>query len=72
MVSLSALFETLPVPIEAQIAAVSREISMRERCYPKWVSEHRMLQSKADHEIAAMRAVLTTLKSLKENANAGA
>ena len=65
---MSALFETLPIPLEAQIACVEREIAMRLSAYPRFVQEHRMRQAKADHEIAAMRAVLTTLKSIKENA----
>jgi hypothetical protein len=47
-----------------QIACVEREIRMRERVYPGWVSGGRMSQAKADHEIAAMKAVLTTLQSI--------
>ena len=48
-----------------QIACVKREIAMRERVYPKWVSAQKMRQSEADHEIAAMKAVLGTLMELK-------
>jgi hypothetical protein len=51
--------------IDQQIAAVMREIAMRERCYPKWVLEKRMLQTKSDSELGAMRAVLSTLITLK-------
>jgi hypothetical protein len=50
------------VRLEQQIACVLREIAMRERVYPNWVRSGRMKQDKADHEIAAMRAVLETLK----------
>lgn len=63
--------ELLVVTLEQQIASVQREVRLREENYPKFVAEHRMRQDKADHEIAAMRAVLTTLKSIKENANVG-
>lgn len=56
--------------LEQQIACLARELRMREACYPKWVKERRMLQSKADHELGAMRAALTTLQSIKENPNA--
>jgi hypothetical protein len=52
--------------LEQQIACVLREIDMRLRTYPRWVKERRMLQSKADHELAAMRAVLTTLQGLQQ------
>ena len=51
--------------LDQQIECVSREIGMRQRVYPGWVKAGRMSQTKADHEIAAMQAVLTTLQSLK-------
>lgn len=37
---------------------------MRERVYPNWIERKRMTQAKADHEIAAMRAVLETLEKI--------
>jgi hypothetical protein len=52
--------------IADQIACVRREIGMRERVYPKWVAGGRMKQDAADRELAAMRAVLATLQSLKQ------
>ncbi|HSW83494.1 MAG TPA: hypothetical protein VLH12_08470 [Usitatibacter sp.] len=67
---MSALFETLPIPLEAQIRSVEREIGLRLSAYPRFVAEHRMTQVKADHEIAAMRAVLRTLQSIKESGSA--
>ena len=51
--------------LDEQIAAVEREIRYREWVYPKWVEKKRMKQEKAEHELAAMRAVLETLKGLK-------
>lgn len=62
---MSALPFDTPIPLEAQIAEVQREIAMRERCYAKWVSERRMLQKHADKYLDSMRAVLQTLESLK-------
>lgn len=59
---MSGLF---PVSIEEQIAEVEREISLREHVYPRWVGERRMQQAKADKCLAAMRAALVTLKSVK-------
>lgn len=53
-----------PISIEQQIAAVQREIRMRERVYPRRVSDRKMTQQLADRELAAMRAVLATLEAL--------
>lgn len=53
--------------LEQQIACLKREIAMREACYPKWVASKKLLQSKADHELGAMKAALRTLISLQEN-----
>jgi len=50
-----------PVPIEAQIACVQREIRMREHVYPRRVAEQKMTQALADRELSTMRAVLATL-----------
>lgn len=40
---------------------------MRERCYPKWISERRMLQKHANKYLDAMRAVLKSLQTIKAN-----
>lgn len=53
--------------IDDQIKAVEREIGMRLRVYPAWVGKGKMKQEAADHEIAAMRAVLETLKEVKRD-----
>lgn len=45
-----------------QIAAVRREIAMRERVYPRWVAAGRMTAAKAAQETQAMRDVLATLE----------
>jgi hypothetical protein len=53
-----------PVSLADQVAAVRREIKMRERTFPRWVATARMSQDVADRELAAMRAVLQTLLPL--------
>lgn len=58
--------EPILITLDQQIAAVAREIRMREAVYPKWVEQKKMLQAKADHEIAAMKATLVTLQGIKE------
>ncbi len=50
--------------IQQQIDCVKREIAMREEAYSRWVFSGKMKAAKADHEIAAMKAVLATLQSL--------
>ena len=51
--------------ISEQIKCVKREIGMRKRVYPRWVENGNMTQEKAEHELAAMSAVLETLQSLE-------
>ena len=56
----------MTVTLKDQIICIEREISMRQRVYPRWVEDGRMKQAKADAEIRTMQAVLSTLKSLEE------
>ncbi len=58
--------------LEMQIAAVRREIAMRERAYPRWVANAKMKPEKAVVELGAMRAVLVTLEGLQERSRAAA
>lgn len=53
------------VTIEEQIAEVERELKLREHVYPRWVAEKKMRQEKADKCMAAMRAVLDTLRKTR-------
>lgn len=55
------------VSLHEQIKAVGRELGMRRTLYPKWVSQNRLTQAKADAEIKAMQAVYVTLKLLEED-----
>jgi len=54
--------------IEEQIAAARREASMRRRVYPRWIEAGRMTQSKADHEIACMEAIVASLEGIAPKA----
>lgn len=40
------------VSIDEQVQCAKRELGFRQRCYPRWVTEGRMTQAKADKEIA--------------------
>lgn len=59
--------ETLPletIPLERQIACVRREVCMRRKVYPRWISTDRMTQVQADREITVMEAAQATLEQL--------
>lgn len=53
------------IPIDQQIAAVARELALRRNVYPGRVTAGKMKQAEADHQIAAMEAVLETLKRVQ-------
>ncbi len=64
------LFEgaVVRVRLRDQIAAVQREIGMRRTVYPRRVQSGQMKQAAADREIAAMEAVLDTLREVEAGA----
>ena len=53
------------ISLDDQIAAVDREIGMREKSYPRWVKDRKLTQKTADQELARMRAVRESLLELK-------
>jgi hypothetical protein len=55
----------MTVPLSEQIRCIEREIGMRHRVFPRWVTAQRMTQKKADEEILAMQAVLETLQKIE-------
>ncbi len=57
--------------LDDQIACIRRELSMRQRVYPRWVDDGRMTQAKADHEVNTMMAVLATLERLQQQQRPG-
>lgn len=54
-----------PVSLTDQIKDVEREIALREKLYPGWVSQKRLTAARADHQLACMRAVLRTLREVR-------
>lgn len=54
----------MTIPLQAQLAEVRREIALRERVYPRWVSLGKVTQAGADAKLAAMRAVAETLAAI--------
>lgn len=52
------------VPLTEQIKCAKRELALRQRVYPKWVRDGRMKREAADHELAAMQAIVASLEAL--------
>jgi hypothetical protein len=50
--------------LEDQIKAVHYEIARRKAVYPKRVAKGKMKPEAAEHEIAAMQAVLESLQTI--------
>ena len=59
------------ITIEQMIACVEREIGMRERVYPRWVEQKKLLQTTADQELARMRAVRDLLLNVQAELRQG-
>ena len=55
----------MQISLEEMISCIEREIGMRERVYPRWVGQKKMLQTTADQELARMRAVRDLLMKIK-------
>ena len=54
------------ITIADMIKCVEREIGMRERVYPRWIEQKKMSQTKAEMEIATMKAIRDYLKYSQE------
>jgi hypothetical protein len=54
------------IPIAAQIKCVQREIGLRVGVYPRLIETGKLTKAEAEYELAAMRAVLETLKAHDE------
>jgi hypothetical protein len=61
---LARLLDDESVSLERQLEAIEREIKIRQRTYPGRILTGRMSARFANEELAAMRAVATTLRAL--------
>lgn len=66
------MFGDAPIPLEAQIHEVEREIRMRLQVYPKLVSRKQLSPHQMDQQISAMEAVRDTLLNMKKLSHASA
>ena len=62
---------TNDITIDQMVQCVDREIGMRERVYPRWVEQKKMLQTTADQELARMRAVRDLLLNIQAELRQG-
>ncbi len=62
------LFPDAPqmVTLADQIAAAERELKLRQRVYPRLISEGKLSEDFAGHQLACQAAILETLKQCKE------
>ena len=58
------------ITLEAQITEVKRELALRSRVYPRWVSCGKLKRERADSLLEAMQAVLETLEALRNSQEA--
>lgn len=58
------LLDDRDVPLHTQIEAAERELKMRRSVYPRRIESGAMTKALADREIAAMAAIVQTLKAL--------
>lgn len=63
---MSGLFPPTAPDLRQMIESVDREITMRERVYPRWIQAGRMTAEKADQEIRIMMGVRDLLERLRE------
>lgn len=60
------LFDPNTVPLHVQIEAAERELRMRRHVYPRRVAEGKMTQDLANREMAAMAAIVDTLRGVRD------
>lgn len=49
-----------------KLACAQRELSMRRKCYPRWVDENKMSAGKAAHELACMESIVVDYHAAAE------
>ena len=52
------------ISLEQQLACAKRELALRQRVYPRFITQNRMTATQAAHELAAMTAIVTTINHL--------
>jgi hypothetical protein len=58
---------TVAVSFDDQLAEVEREVEVRKKLYPGWVTEGRIIQSAAQERLARLIAARDTLRAMKQH-----
>jgi hypothetical protein len=53
------------ISLAEQIAEAQRELALRRRCYPGWVKAGKLTHEDAYRQLAAMAAIVDSLKTLE-------
>ena len=58
----------MDIPIDDQLAELDRELAMRRRLYPQWVSRGTLSQAAADRQIRRLEAARDTVRKARQDA----
>ena len=56
-----------PIPLQAQIDCLHRELALRTRVYPRWVKDGRMSAATMKKELDVLGAAIKTLTELQHD-----
>jgi hypothetical protein len=48
--------------LQEQLQCAQRELAVRKKVYPKWVTDGRMSQHAAEHELDCMQSIVDTIR----------
>jgi hypothetical protein len=57
--------DLLPITTADMIEELQREIALRQRLYPRWVSEGKLMPEKAARQIEILQAIVLRLEALQ-------
>ena len=52
------------ITLDDQLAEARRELALRKRCYPGWVTRGTMTEDQAEDHLAVQEAIVATLQRL--------
>lgn len=58
--------DLLPISLDDMIAEAEREIVLRNRVYPRWVSAGQIAPAKAERQLRVMKAIASELRRQRD------
>lgn len=52
------------ITLEEQIAEAQRELALRKKCYPQWITSGKLDAGDATYQLRVMEAIVKTLMTL--------